>query len=271
MIIDFHAHAFNDKIVQRAMQTLIKNSGGVRPHTDGSIQDILRKQKEAGVDYSVILNIATKPSQQKIINDWAQEVNHDSIVSFGSVHPFAPDALEELERIRELGLVGIKLHPDYQDFYVDDDRLLPLYERISQLGLILVFHAGIDIGYPEPIHCTPKRLAQVLPQIQSPVVAAHFGGYLMWHDVEEYLVGKDLYLDTSFSYSRIPPKQARRIIKNHGADRILYGTDTPWSGMRDEIRLIQNLDLSEEEQQKILGENARKLLGLPKDGQEQRN
>ena len=262
MIIDFHAHAFNDKIVQRAMQTLVKNSGGVLPHTDGSISDLIRKQKEAGIDFSVVLNIATKPSQQKVINDWAQEKNHGSIISFGSIHPFAEDALEELERIKARGLKGIKLHPDYQDFFVDDDRMLKIYDKISELGLIVVFHSGIDIGYNEPTRCTPKRLAAVLPQIKSPVVAAHFGGYLMWYDVEEYLVGKNLYLDTSFSYSRIPPKQAQRIVKNHGADRVLYGTDSPWSGMQEEIRLIQHIGLSEEEQQLILGKNAQRLLGI---------
>lgn len=263
MIIDFHTHAFPDKIVDKAMRTLSRNAGNALPFTDGRAGDIVRYMDENGLDKSVVLNIATNPRQQRSVNDFAASIDGDRLIAFGSVHPDAPDALEELHRIKELGLRGVKLHPDYQSFFVDDDRLLPIYETIEKLELILVFHAGVDIQFFEPVHCTPERLARVLPVFPSGrVVAAHMGGYMQWYEVEKHLVGKNLYLDTAFSYSRMPSPHAARIIRNHGAAHILFGSDLPWSGPALEKRFIESLALSAEEERDVLGENAGRLLGL---------
>lgn len=262
MVFDFHIHAFPDAVAEKAIPALSKCSGGVLPTYDGKISSLKSALRKSGADRGVVLNIATNPKQQKNVNDFAiSMVGDDVIIPFGSVHPDIPDAMEELERLKTAGVKGVKFHPDYQHFFVDEKRMFPIYERIAELGLITVFHAGVDIGYPEPIHCTPQRLLSVLDLFgDAPVVAAHFGGYLLWDSVLEELCGTNIYLDTAFSYGKIPPDYAKKIIGAHSADRILLGSDMPWSTAENETRLIRSLDLPEETTEKILYNNAKRLL-----------
>ncbi len=264
MVIDFHTHCFPEKIAARAMEQLRLRSGILEPFHCGTADGLVALGKRSGVNYSVVLNIATNPQQQTNVNNYAISLKDtDGIIPFGSVHHDSLDVLTELERLAENGIKGVKLHPDYQDFYCDDDKMLPVYEKIGSLGLITVFHCGIDMGYPRPVHCDPKRLAAVLPSFgDAPVVAAHFGGLIGWEDTEEYLVGKNVYLDTAYSYGMLPPKIATPIIKAHGADKILMGSDAPWSNPAHYIEFIECLDISEEEKRAILGGNAQRLLGL---------
>lgn len=265
MIIDFHSHVFPEKIVKKAMEVLSRNAGNAIPFVDGTVQGLLQNMKQYGIDKSVVLNIATNPKQQTNVNNFAARIQSDKIISFGSVHPDAEDAVEELHRIKELGLKGIKLHPEYQNFYVDDPKMVKIYETCAKLGFIVTFHAGIDIQYFEPVHCTPARLKQVLPiftSIGGKVVAAHMGGFMLWYEVEEHLVGQDVYIDTSYSYSRMPIQWAKRIVTNHGVDRFLFGSDLPWSGVHLEKRFIEALDLSPQEQEQIFYKNACRILNI---------
>ena len=161
MLIDFHTHAFPDKLASRAMSKLSYESGGLIPQTDGTLNSLKREMTKDGVDMSVVLCIATNPTQQHNVNNFAIAVNDSpAFTAFGSVHPDAPDALDELERIKEAGLKGIKLHPEYQKFFVDDEKMKPIYRKISDLGLITSFHAGMDQAFTPPYHCTPERLAR---------------------------------------------------------------------------------------------------------------
>lgn len=263
MIIDFHTHAFPEKIAAKALAALSVKAGNLVPFHDGTVGSLEAYVKKSGADKAVLLNIATTPQQQKNVNDFAIACNRGNIISFGSVHPDAPDALEELERIKAAGLRGVKLHPEYQSFFVDEGRMRPIYEKIGELGLITVFHAGVDIEYFEPVHCTPQRLSSVLPAFGgAPVVAAHMGGWQLWHDVEKYLVGSQVYFDTAFSYGRMPRGHCRRIIKAHGVDKILFGSDMPWSGTDAEMRFIDSMDLTDDEKSAILGGNACRLLEM---------
>ena len=260
--IDFHCHAFPDKIAQAAVESLARKGGGLIPRLDGSWDALAREaQEDPDCAYRLLLPIATKPTQQQSINNWAASHQKGKILSFGSIHPDAPDALEELTRIQSLGLKGVKFHPEYQNFYVDDPKMLPIYRRISSLGLITVFHAGADVAYMPPYRCTPDRLLRILPVFGgTPVVAAHFGGYMMWEEVFQKLCGLPIYLDTAFSHGHIIQPLAHYIIKKHGAERILFGSDSPWSSPRNELKLIESLELSPMEQNQILYENAAKLL-----------
>ncbi len=264
MLIDFHTHAFPDKIAERAISSLSHASGGLKPYTDGTLAGLRASMAEGGVDISVLLSIATNAHQQKSVNDFAAAVNgKDGIVSFGSVYPDSEDALDELERIKELGMKGIKLHPEYQNFYVDDEKMKPLYKKLSELELICVFHAGTDVGFAPPYHAMPKQMARALQWFDSPVVAAHFGGAGSGEDVLKYLCGNEmLYIDTSFSYGAMPKYYAQAIIEHHGADKILFGTDTPWHCPDMEKRLVASLELSEHERDQICSGNARALLGI---------
>lgn len=262
MTIDFHTHAFPEKIAAEAIRTLSERSC-LPPFSNGTAQELNDMTHDSGIDFSVVLNIATNEKQQQNVNNFAAALSVcGNLIPFGSVYPRSGNAFEELDRIKALGLKGIKLHPDYQDFFVDDKALYPLYERIAELGFITVFHAGYDIGVPEPIHCTPERLAAALPYFKgAPVVAAHFGGYMCWREVEEYLAGSECYFDTSFTAGRIPVPLAKRIIKKHGTERLLFGSDMPWSSADMEKKAIERLKLGDSDTEAVLGGNAKALLG----------
>lgn len=262
MIIDFHVHCFPDDLAGRATAALSARSG-IRPFTDGTVGAIRNSMRDAGIDRSVVLSIATRPQQASKITRWAASVQDDSITAFGSIHPGSTDWREELSAIREAGLKGIKFHPDYQEFFVDEDRLFPVYERALELGLIIIFHAGVDIGLPAPYHCTPERLRRVVRAFPSgSFVAAHMGGYQCWNGVEKYLIGENIRLDTSFSLQTMERGQFLRILREHGHERLLFATDSPWSGQKEELERIRALGLPSAAEDAILGGNAAKLLGL---------
>lgn len=263
MLIDFHTHAFPDRIAQRAVSGLSHSSGGMVPQTDGTLSSLKAEMDKDGVDISVVLSIATNPRQQTNVNNFAMEMDQDDrIVAFGSIHPDAPDALEELERIKEAGLKGVKLHPEYQHFYADDERMKPIYRKISQLGLVTVFHAGHDYGFLPPYHCMPDNLLRALKWFDTPVVAAHWGGESCCVEVLEKLCGENLWFDLSFGYGAMPKPVAQAIIDKHGPDKLLFGSDIPWHRPEWELRLLNSLDISQEDKDKIFYQNALNLLGL---------
>ena len=264
MLIDFHTHCFPDKIAERAIEKLQFVSGGLTPYTDGTVSGLQRSMKNNGVDSAVVLSIATNAKQQANVNDFAASINngHD-IIAFGSVFPDAPDALDELDRIKSMGLKGVKLHPDYQGFNADDPKMKPIYKKISSLGLITVFHAGADYGFPPPYGATPEKLETAIGWFDSPVIAAHWGGIDCYKGVLDRLCGLDnLYFDTSFGYSMMPRYYAEKIIEKQGTEHMVFGTDTPWHTAEMEWRLLDTLNLSDSEREAISYKNAQKLLGI---------
>ncbi len=263
MLIDFHTHAFPERIAQTAIEKLSYVSGGLKNHTDGTVFGLRKSMSEGNVDISVVLSIATNASQQKNVNDFAATLDKEKdLVAFGSVFPDSEDTLDELDRIKDLGLKGVKLHPDYQGFNVDDEKMKPIYKKISELGLITVFHAGFDYGFPPPYGATPEKLAKALSWFSSPVVAAHWGGVWCGEGVLKLLCGRDVYFDTSFGYGNMPKYYAEKILEKHGADRMIFGTDTPWHTAGMEMRLLDTLGISDSDMEKIKSGNAKKLLGI---------
>lgn len=262
MIIDFHVHCFPDGLAKKAVTSLSK-VGGIAPWVDGSINDIKKSMKKAGINKSVILSIATKPEQADSISQWSEIIQDDSIIAFGSIHPESDNWKNELIRLKEMNIKGIKLHPEYQQFYVDDEKMFPIYQKAFELGFIIVFHTGIDLGLPGPCHCTPPMLKNMLKTFQGgKIVAAHMGGYQCWDKVEEYLAGEDIYFDTSYSIEEMGLDQFNRLLKNHGYKKILFGTDSPWSGQAEELKRFRSYGLPDDIQRAILGENAAKLLQI---------
>lgn len=263
MLIDFHTHCFPDKIAEKATEKLSFLSGGLKYYTDGTVNGLEKSMNDNNVDLSVVLNIATNQAQQKNVNNFAKEIDlNGNLIAFGSVFPFAEDAEEQLEYIKSLGLKGVKLHPDYQGFFVDDEKLKPIYKKISELGLITVFHAGNDYGFAPPYGATPERMARALKWFNSPVVAAHWGGINCNEGVVEHLCSKDIYFDTSFGYSMMPRYYALKIIEKHGTNKLLFGTDTPWHTPEMELTLLNNLGLDDNDMNKIKSQNAKKLLRI---------
>lgn len=262
MIIDFHVHCFTDELAAKAVPQLAKGAN-ITARLDGTISSLKESMKKAGVDKSVVLSIATKPSQTEKINNWTAFIEDDSIIGFGSIHPENENWKEILSRLKKNGIKGIKLHPDYQKFFVDDKKMYPIYEWAVELGLIILFHAGVDIGLPDPCHATPERLRRVIDTFpEGKFVAAHMGGFSCWDEVEKHLVGTEIYFDTSYSLNFMDAEQVRRIINNHGYEKILFATDSPWGDQSEEVEKIREFSFGDEIESAILGLNARKLLEI---------
>jgi len=263
MVIDFHTHAFPDAIAERAIASLVAGCAGeYHPCSNGTLMGLLNNMEAFGVDISVVQPVITKQSQTKSLNEWAQSICSDRIISFGGIFPHTDDYKRDIDFVCSLGLKGIKLHPEYQQFTVDTPEMLRLYDYALSRGLMILFHAGVDPAFPPPVHSSPKQFADIAKQMGGGVIiAAHLGGMRQWDDVERYLVGTNVYIDTSMGFSYYPHEQFLRIVKAHGADKILFGSDSPWSKADEEIRTLRSLPLTEEEKQLILHKNAERLLG----------
>lgn len=265
MVIDFHTHIFPDKIAEKTIMQL-QNSSGITAATDGTLSGLLNSMNQKGIDMSVILPVVTKPSQFESINEFASEINRKykgKLVSFGGIHPDSEDYKKELDRIKELGLPGIKLHPDYQGVMIDDERYVSIIRYADSLGLTIVIHAGIDIGLPEPVHCPPQKMAEVIDKLKpTKLVLAHYGGWKQWEEVYEYLAGKEVYFDTSFTFDFISKEMFLKILEKHGCKKVLFATDSPWSDAGEAAEYVRSLPIFEEEKKDILYKNARKLLGF---------
>lgn len=264
MVIDFHTHAFPDAIAERAMSGLIKAANGAfNPSYDGTVSGLIGKMDEVGIDVSVLQPVITKPSQTESLNKWAKSVESDRIVAFGGIHPETDDYKRDIDFVASLGIRGLKFHCEYQNFVLDDPKMLRIYDYAFEKGLIVLHHAGFDPAYKPPFRSSPKQFRNVARQMMGGVlVVAHFGGHAQWDDVERYLVGEDVYLDTSMGQKYYPPEQFVSIVKAHGADRILFATDAPWSRADEEIKMIKASALTDGEKSSILYKNAQKLLGL---------
>jgi len=264
MIIDFHTHIFPDEIAPSTLKKLSEEIDNIYPLvTDGTVSGLLAKMDEWEIDISVVQPVITRPSQARSINTWAQSICSDRLVSFGAIHPQSVDYKRDIDLVVELGLKGLKLHPEYQEFVVDDDEMLKIYDYALSKGLILLFHAGFDPGFSPPFRSDPKGFAKVMRHMQGgTIIAAHLGSHDMWDEVEEYLVGTDIFLDTSMGFEYYPTEQFLRIVANHGADKIVFASDSPWSKTNEEIACIKALPLTQAEKDAILGENAKRILQL---------
>lgn len=265
MIIDFHTHIFPNDIAPKTIPAL-EQRAGISASTDGMAEGLLHSMENAGADLSVVLPVVTKPSQFESINRFAKMINEtyrEKLLSFGGIHPDCENYKEKLDFIKELGFPGIKLHPDYQGVMIDDLRYMNIIDYASELDLIIVVHAGVDIGLPKPVHCPPDRMRKVLDAIKpKKLVAAHLGGWRQWEMVYEYLAGESIYFDTAFTFDYIEQELLLKILEKHDKDKVLFATDSPWSGLEKSIRQLYALPLLEEDKKKIFADNARRLLGM---------
>ncbi len=265
-VIDFHTHVFPEKIAENTIRKL-GSEAGVKAFTDGTLHGLKEAMKEGNVGLSVILPVITRIDQFDSIFRFACKINEteEEIISFGAVFPGDPDYKNRLRILKKYGMKGIKLHPDYHGIFFDDPLMLSLLEEAFSLDFIVSVHGGIDIGLPEPVHCTPDMCEKVLDKLKpKKLILAHTGGWKMWDEVEEKLVGREVYFDTSFTDGYIDPEQWTRIIKGHGTKRIVFGTDSPWSGQARTIDAVCALPLTESEKEDILFRTGLELLGLNK-------
>lgn len=260
-IIDFHTHVYPEAIARKAADNVREFYDGLgNDAIDGKVQTLLDRGDQAGVSEFVILPVATKPERTRHINDFIirEAAAQPRFYGFGTVHADMEGLMDEVAYIKEKGLHGIKIHPDYQTFAIDDPKMFPVYEEI-QGNMPIVFHMG-DLRYD---YSHPARLRKVLklfPNLQ--VVAAHFGAYQLRDVAMEELTDTNCLFDTSSSLMFMEPGVAERYIRHYGAERFMYGSDFPMWDPAVEIERFRALDLTPAEQEQIAWKTAAQLLNL---------
>ena len=260
-IVDFHTHAFPDELAERVVK-MLEEEGGVRAHLDGTISSLLLSMDNCGIEKSVICNIATSPAQFHSILKWCKKIRSERIIPFPSFHPYDPEFRERIDAIKQEGFLGIKFHPYYQNFTIDEEKLLPVYEKISAENLILVMHTGFDFAFPLIRIADPEKILDIVGKFPSlKLVTTHLGAWKQWEEVEDCLLGKPIYMEISFSLDFLKDDSAvRKIFTNHPPEYILFGTDSPWTKQQETLSLLRELRLGKEKEKLILRENALNLL-----------
>ena len=259
MIIDVHTHIFPDDLALTQVPKMAE-AAGIEEALDGRVSSLLGSMKEAGIDVSWLQPVATRAKQVDKINGWLETVRDDSLVAFGAIHPEYNDLPGLIHDLAKRGFPGVKIHPEYQAIEPDDPRLFPMYEALIDEGMIALFHAGADIGITT-ISSTPIQFARLMerfPDLTS--ILAHLGGFQQWDAVLNDLCGADVYLDTSYVFGHISDERFMEIVRKHGLEKILFGTDSPWAGQRETLDHLARLPLTEEELDQIHGRNADALL-----------
>lgn len=260
MIIDFHAHIYPAKIAEKATEA-IKSFYDISSHLSlsGSPEDLIKNGSKIGVVKYIVHSCATKVSQVVSINNFIIEQMHlhPEFVGFGTIQIGYEDFEAEIKRIRKAGMRGIKIHPDFQKFQADDPWMDKVYDVIAAEKMPVLFHAG-DIRYD---YSGPVRIAHVLEKHPDlDIVAAHFGGYTEWEASYEHLAGKRLWFDTSSTLWKLPVSYAKKIIKKHGYENMLFGSDFPMWNHVEELKRFDQLGFTEKEREAVLYKNAFELL-----------
>ena len=269
MIIDFHTHIFPDKIAKKTIE-MLSEKGGIPAFSDGTLDGLLDAMEKAQTDVSVILPVMTNPSQFDSLNSFAANINDvyadkpKRLISFAGIHPLCDDIEEKMKFIKAQGFLGVKIHPDYQGTYIDDDNYVKILENAKEQDLIVITHSGADGGFRgHPVRCTPDRVLNLIKKVPySKLVLAHYGANEMFDEVFEKLCDADVYFDTAYILRFISEDLFKKILKKHGEDKILFATDTPWSDIKTDVDILRSFALDKNIENKIFYENAQKLLGI---------
>lgn len=261
--IDTHCHVFPDQIAKHAIGTLSQKSEYVAV-ADGTLADTIKTQQEWDCHQFVMLDIATSAKSVPKVNDFLIEHNDNKrIFSFGTIHPDFQDYVAELDRLENAGIKGIKFHPGYQNFLMDEKRMYPIYEEVAKHNMILLFHAGYDPAFDGSDCSDPFRAANILRDLKgAKIILAHMGNYLNNHEAMKHLMGSDAYFDVSVASVYMAKQEMEQMIKAHGVEKFLYATDCPWSSGIKTQEVINSLNLPDGDKEKIFYKNAAKLLQI---------
>ena len=268
MIIDSHVHVFPDKICKKTIRKLANNDPNhILPYyNDGSVNGAREKMKEWGIDLGIIAPIATNEKQQDNVINFALNIqkNNPEFITLGTVYPDALDVLDRLDYMKSEGVHGIKLHPDYQNFFIDEEKMFPIYERCQKLELPILFHSGYDPVSPDCIHAAPEgiiKVARAFPDLI--IVAAHTGGLAYSSCSRDCFKELDnLCFDTAIASVTFTSDEYRKIIDIYGIERFIFGTDNPWGNGIDDFKFFEKVGLTSEEKEYLFEKNACRIFKI---------
>ncbi len=262
-IFDFHCHIYPDKIAERASMATGRFYDTHEPKCKGTVSDLLSVFDAAGIGGALVQSVATTPAQVKSINEFiAHEVSAhpDRLVGFGTLHPESEDIEGDINHLLELGLKGVKLHPDIQRFALCDPRCMNLFEACADRLPFLVHAGDSRFNYSNPAQISP--VLDAFPH--TIVIAAHLGGWSVWDDAINTLYGKydQLFVDSSSCRFVLEKERYLSLIRRFGTDRVLFGSDYPMWNPKEELEDFLTLPFTDAEFEKILSQNAKTLLSL---------
>lgn len=258
--IDIHTHIYPDDIAQKATDS-VRNFYNIGTEgMDGTEKVLLERGKAAGISKFVILPVAIRPDRVQGINDFIVQrtAQNDALIGFGTVHAAMEGLETEVQRIMDLGLHGIKMHPDSQRFSIDDLRLFPMYEMVQGKLPVLLHMGDQRYDYSHPIKL--RRILDLFPRLQ--VIAAHFGGYSMYETACELLKDTTCVMDISSSLMFMSPGEPERYINAYGAERMAFGSDYPmWDPVKEKEHFLR-LKLTDDQKEQIAHKTAQRILNL---------
>ena len=261
-VIDSHCHIYPEKIAAKAVGAT-DNFYGVKSYGEGTVENLVKLSKKSGVDHAIVQSVATTPKQVESIHRFiAKEVSGSDgfLTGLGTLHPDSLDLEEDIRLIKELGLKGVKLHPDIQGFKMDTERLFEMYEICEREELVMLIHTG-DKRYD---NSNPDRVEHVLKSFPKlKVIGAHFGGWSVWEEASKKLSKfENFYVDTSSSFGFAKKNIIKEALFLYSTDKVLFASDYPMWSAKKELKNILSLKLSESDLAKILSQNAKDLFGI---------
>ena len=261
-IVDCHCHIYPEKVAAKAVAG-IGAFYDIQMHEDGTKATLQREAAFAGITHSMIFSVATKPSQVASINEFIAgevQMSGGTMTGLGTMHPLSEDMAGDMKHLLSRDLRGVKLHPDVQGFCIDDERCQTIYALCEQAGIPVLLHTG-DRRYDMS---NPNRLRPMVEKFPNLIfIGAHLGGYSVWEDAVAQLCGlPNLYYDCSSTFGFMTAERARELILTLGADHVIFGTDYPMWVPKTEVDTFFSLGLSEEDNEKILWRNAKRLFRL---------
>ncbi|MCK8825113.1 amidohydrolase family protein [Fuchsiella alkaliacetigena] len=258
-IVDVHTHIFPVDRAQKAVNHL-EDYYGFQVKCQGILAELEREIDKANLDKAILNVVALIPESVQCINNWLMSLDSSNLIKFGALHPEYKNLEEEVARLKKAGIKGIKLHADFQNFDLLSEDAYAMYEALGE-DFVILFHIGDNSENLHNQSTTPSKLAQVIEDFTDlKVIAAHLGGFQMWAEAKKSLIGKDIYIDTSNTYHYLSNKEMESLIKEHGIDKVLFGSDYPLTNPATAIQELQQLELTSQELEKILGQNALDLL-----------
>ena len=261
-IVDCHCHVYPEKIAAKAVESIGKFYD-ISMDCSGTVSDMIKAESKAGVTHCIVFSVATKPAQIQSINNFiAEEVKNSNgfMTGLGTLHPDSTDIEGDIEHLMSLGLKGVKFHPDFQEFAIDEDRAVRIYEICEKKGLPVLFHTG-DSRYK---FSNPENVEPILKRFKKlTVIGAHLGGWSIWDKAVDTLSKYDnFYVDCSSALYAITPEKAKEVIRKYGAEKVMFATDFPMWNPSEELERFYAIGLTPEENEQILYKTAVKMFDL---------